>query len=366
MLLVASSLCLVAAAQAPRSPTPALETLGLRVVDAVNGLEYPTSAVFLPDRRMLISERPGRLRIAADDRLSPPIAGVPQVGGGEGGLLDVVLDPEFQRNRTIYISYSELNSSGDAGTTVASAELGESALTRLRIIYRQEPKLRTSVNFGSRLVVRADGTLWITQGDLARPSQAQDLSSLTGKIVRINRDGSVPRDNPFAARSDARPEIWSYGHRNVQAAARHPHTGELWTVEHGARGGDELNRPVGGKNYGWPVISYGVNYDGSPIGQGLTANAEMEQPVYYWDPVIAPSGATFYTADAIPQFKDSLLVSSLRGGIVRLVIQNGRVVRESRFLGNDVGRTRHVVQGPDGHVYLLLDQRNGRIVRVQP
>lgn len=367
VVVLGSSICLFAAAQAPRSPSPAVETLGLRVVDAVKGLEYPTSAVFLPDRRMLISERPGRLRIAgADGRLSPPIAGVPQVGGGEGGLLDVILDPDFQRNRTVYISYSELNSTGEAATAVASAELADAGLTNLRVIYRQLPKLHTSVNFGSRVMVRADGSLWITQGDLAQPSQAQDLSSLTGKIVRINRDGSVPRDNPFAGRSDVRPEIWSYGHRNVQAAALHPHTGELWTVEHGAHGGDELNRPEGGKNYGWPVISYGVNYDGSPIGQGLTARAGMEQPVYYWDPVIAPSGATFYTADAIPQFNNSLLISSLRGGFVQLVIQNGHVVRESRFLVREVGRTRDVVQGPDGLVYVLLDQRNGRIVRLQP
>jgi glucose/arabinose dehydrogenase len=337
------------------------------MADAVTGLEFPTSAVFLPDRRMLISERPGRLRIAgADGRLGAPIAGVPPVGGGEGGLLDVVLDPDFQHSRTIYISYSELDTAGEAGTTVASARLTGNGLANVQVIYRQQPKLRTSVNFGSRIVARSDGTLWITQGDLARPQHVQGLSSLAGKIVRINRDGSVPRDNPFAGRAEIRPEIWSYGHRNVQAAALHPQTGELWTVEHGARGGDELNRPERGKNYGWPAISYGVNYDGSPIGQGLTAQAGMEQPVYYWDPVIAPSGMTFYTADAIPAFKGSLLISSLRGGIVQLIMQNGRVVRETRYLAEAVGRTRQVVQGPDGFVYLLLDQRDARIVRLQP
>ena len=315
---------------------------------------------------MLVSERPGRLRIAsADGRLSPPVAGVPSVGGGEGGLLDAVLDPAFARTGAIYISYSEVNTRGEAGTTVAAARLTENGLADLRVIYRQEPKLRTSVNFGSRVIAGRDGTLWIAQGDHADPPRAQDLLSLAGKIVRINADGSIPKDNPFAGRSDARAEIWSYGHRNVQAAALHPRTGELWTVEHGARGGDEVNRPERGKNYGWPVISFGVNYDGSPIGRGITANPGMEQPIYYWDPVIAPSGMTFYSGDRIPAFTGSLLISSLRGGIVQLVLEDGRVVREARYLAEAAGRTRHVVQGPDGAVYLLLDQRNGRIVRLQ-
>ena len=367
VLVLAAAAIVSAATQAPRSPSPTQSGLGVRLVDVVRGLEYPTSAVFLPDRRMLISERAGRLRIASSDgHLSSPLGGMPAVGGGEGGLLDVILDPAFERNRTIYISYSEPGSRGDAGTAVASAELNDGALANLRVIYRQLPKMRTSVNFGSRIAAGSDGTLWVTQGDLAHAPHAQDLSSLAGKIVRIGRDGSVPRDNPFVGRSDARAEIWSYGHRNVQAAAVHPRTGRLWTVEHGARGGDEVNRPERGKNYGWPVVSYGVNYDGSPIGQGLTAKLGMEQPVYYWDPVIAPSGMTFYTGDALPPLKGSLLISSLRGGIVQLVLEGDRVIREARYLADAAGRTRQVVQGPDGFLYVLLDQRTGRIVRLQP
>ena len=353
--------------QAPRSPSPAGSRLPARMVDAVTGLVYPTSVTFLPDGRLLVAERAGRLRLAgADGQLGAPLAGLPRVGPGEGGLLDVALDPRFPQNRIIYISYSEPGAGGEAGTAVGRGELGERGLENLRVIYRQQPKMATSVNFGSRLVFRPDGTLLITQGDLSYPQQAQDLSSLAGKIVRINADGSVPHDNPFVGRRDARPEIWSYGHRNVQGAALHPETGELWTVEHGARGGDEVNRLEVGKNYGWPVISYGVNYSGSPIGEGLRAKPGMEQPVYYWDPVIAPSGMTFYTGDKFPSLNGGMLISALRGGLVHLTVEDGRVASEARYLQKETGRTRHVVQGPDGFLYLLIDSNNGRIVRLEP
>jgi glucose/arabinose dehydrogenase len=222
-------------------------------------------------------------------------------------------------------------------------------------------------HFGSRLVFARDGTLFVTQGDrFSYREQAQDLSSGLGKIVRIHADGSIPRDNPFVGRTGARPEIWSFGHRNVQAAALDPRTGQLWTVEHGARGGDELNHPEAGKNYGWPVITYGVDYSGAKIGEG-TAKPGMEQPVYYWDPVIAPSGMEFYTGDAYPGWKGSVFVGSLRPGLlVRLSLENGRVTREERYLGDLSARIRDVQQGPDGLLYLLTDARDGQLLRLEP
>jgi glucose/arabinose dehydrogenase len=257
-------------------------------------------------------------------------------------------------------------------TAVARGKFVDGAAPRLEnvtVIYRQRPQLNSRQHYGSRLVFARDGSLFVTQGDrsiMEGRMQSQRMDGLIGKIVRINPDGSVPRDNPFVGRQHARPEIWSYGHRNVQAAALHPDTGRLWTVEHGARGGDELNRVEAGKNYGWPVISYGVHYSGLKIGEG-TAKAGMEQPVYYWDPVIAPSGMTFYTGDRFPGWKGSILVGSLRpGGLVRLVIENDMVVREERHLAEVRSRIRDVRQAPDGLLYLLTDSSDGRILRVVP
>ena len=248
------------------------------------------------------------------------LGGVPAVRAqGPGGLLDVAIDPAFAENRLVYLSYSEPGEGGrGSGTAVARGRLGERGLEDVRVIYRQQPKVRSEGHYGSRLVFGRDGTLFITQGDrMNQRPRVQDLSAGIGKIMRINTDGSVPRDNPFVGREGAMPEIWSYGHRNVQAAALHPETGQLWTVEHGARGGDELNHPEKGRNYGWPVITYGRDYSGVQIGEG-TAREGMEQPVYFWDPVIAPSGMTFYTGDAFPQWKGSVLIGSLSpGALVR-------------------------------------------------
>jgi len=237
----------------------------------------------------------------------------------------------------------------------------------VRVIYRQQPKVNSGNHFGSRIVFRDDGTMFVTQGDrFSQRDAAQDLNSLIGKIVRINTDGTVPRDNPFVGRSGARPEIWSYGHRNVQAAALHPETGDLWTVEHGAAGGDELNRPEAGKNYGWPVITYGRDYSGRSIGEG-THKEGMEQPVYYWDPVIAPSGMTFYTGNAFPAWKGSALVGGLASNaLVRLTLENGRVTKEERYLGELGARIRDVQQGPDGSLYVLTDLSGGRLLRLTP
>jgi glucose/arabinose dehydrogenase len=340
----------------------------VRVETVARGLEHPWALEFLPDGRMLVTERPGRLRIVdLSGRISQPLAGVPEVeAAGQGGLLDVALDPGFAQNRLVYLSYAELREGG-AGTAVARGRLGEDRLDDVRVIYRQQPKVAGGNHFGSRLVFARDGRLFVTQGErFGYRDQAQDLSSLLGKIVRINADGSVPDDNPFVGRAGARPEIWSYGHRNVQAAAIHPETGQLWTVEHGARGGDELNHPEAGKNYGWPVITYGVDYSGLRIGEG-TAKEGMEQPVYFWDPVIAPSGMLFYTGDAFPGWKGSVLIGSLRGALVRLQLESGKVVREERYRDDGLGeRIRDVRQGPDGLVYVLTDEEEGRVLRVKP
>jgi glucose/arabinose dehydrogenase len=318
---------------------------------------------------MLVTERPGRLRsVDPDGRVSAPLAGVPQVlARGQGGLLDVALDPRFADNRLVYLAYAGPGEGNRAGTTVARGRLGDGRLEEVQIIYQQQPQVEGGNHFGSRLVFARDGTLFITQGDrFSYRDRAQDLSSGLGKIVRINPDGSVPRDNPFISHAGARPEIWSYGHRNVQSAALHPQTGQLWTVEHGARGGDELNHPEAGKNYGWPVITYGVDYSGMKIGEG-TARPGMEQPVYYWDPVIAPSGMIFYTGDAFPDWQGSIFIGSLRPGLlVRLTLADGRVAREERYLGDLGERIRDVRQGPDGLLYLLTDSRDGRLLRLRP
>jgi len=367
--------CLVVAvpragqAQAPRSPTPAPVNAPVRVETVARGLENPWGMAFLPDGRVLVTERPGRLRLVGQDgRVSAPLAGVPPVvARSQGGLLDVAIDPGFATNQLIYLSYAEPGEGGTAGTSVARGRLGEGRLEDVQVIYRQQPKVPGGHHFGSRLVFAPDGTLFVTQGDrYSERDGAQDLSVGFGKIVRINPDGSVPGDNPFVRRAGARPEIWSYGHRNVQSAALHPETRQLWTVEHGARGGDELNRPEAGKNYGWPVITYGVDYSGARIGEG-TARAGMEQPVYYWDPVIAPSGMAFYTGEAFPKWKGSIFIGSLRPGLlVRLTLAGDRVVGEERLLAGLRERIRDVRQGPDGFLYLLTDSHDGRVLRVVP
>lgn len=356
-----------ALAQAPRSPTPQPVDAPVRTTVVAEGLERPWAIEFLPDGRMLVTERPGHLRvIGTDGSVSKPLEGVPKVyARGQGGLLDIALSPRFAEDRMLYLSYAEPGDGG-AGTAVARARFADSSVQDLHVIWRQVPKVRGGNHWGSRLVFANDGTLFVTLGDRFNyRDQAQDLSNTIGKIVRIQPDGSIPKDNPFVGREGARPEIWSYGHRNIQAAALHPQTGLLWTVMHGARGGDELDQPQAGRNYGWPVITYGVDYSGAKIGEG-TAREGMEQPVYWWDPVIAPSGAQFYTGDRLPGWKGDLLVGSLNpGALVRLRIEDGRVVREVRHLP-DVGRVRDVKQGPDGLVYLAIDSADGKVLRVEP
>ena len=368
-LLVATLLALahhVAAADAPRSPTPASQRNVFDVKVVAKGIEHGWGLALLPDGRMLVTERPGRMRfIGVDGKLSAPLQGLPPVAAiGQGGLLDVTLSPEFASDRLVYFSFAEPGDGG-IGTAVARGRLTDTALQNVQVIWRQQPKVDGGNHFGSRVVFRGDGTLFVTMGDrYSHRPKVQDLGTTIGKVVRINADGSVPRDNPFVNRAGARPEIWSYGHRNVQAAALQPGTGELWTVEHGARGGDELNNPRAGRNYGWPVITYGVDYSGEKIGEG-TAKAGMEQPVYYWDPVIAPSGAVFYTGQAFTDWQGDLFVGSMSpGALVRLELENGRVLRETRYLGELDERIRDVAQGSDGALYVLTDSGRGRVLQL--
>lgn len=344
------------------------ERASVRVVTVASGLEHPWSLAFLPDGRMLVTERPGRMRVVGrDGAVGAPLGNLPAIRtGGQGGLLDVVLDPGFASNRTIYFAYAEAGEGG-AGTAVARARLGDGALEDVRVIFRQRPKVGGGNHFGSRLVFGRDGHLFVTLGErYSERDRAQDLGTTLGKVVRIAPDGSVPKDNPFVGRSGALPEIWSYGHRNPQGAALHPATGQLWTVEHGARGGDEINTPLAGRNYGWPVITYGRDYTGFRIGEG-TAKPGMEQPLHFWDPSIAPSGLAFYTGDAFPAWKGSVFVGALAGRLVaRLELDGTKVVREERMLGELGERIRDVRQGPEGALYLVTDARNGRILRVEP
>jgi len=341
----------------------------LRAVTVASGLRHPWGMTFLPDGRMLVTEREGDIRIVTlAGEKSAPLKGVPEAYvSGQGGILDVALDPAFPENNLVYVSFSEPGPGG-AGTAVLRAKLdleGE-ALKQGEIIFRQEPKTNGGRHFGSRLVFAPDGTLFITVGERGERDRTQDFTINRGQVVRVNPDGTIPTDNPFVGVAGRRPEVWSYGHRNPQGAALHPQTGRLWTVEHGARGGDEINRPEAGKNYGWPVISYGRHYSGGKIGDG-THKAGYEQPLYYWDPSIAPSGMAFYTGDAFPEWQGDLFVGSLKFGLlVRLDMDGDRVTAEERLLEGLDDRVRDVRQGPDGLIYLLTDDYDGRILRLEP
>jgi len=334
-----------------------------------SGLSHPWSLAFLPDGRRLVTERGGQLRmIDAQGRLDPqPIAGLPEIRQhGQGGLLDVVLHPDFAHNRLVYFSFAE-SGPGGFGTAVARGRLEDHRLSRVEVIYRMQRKTGTRHHFGSRLVFDGNGYLYITQGDRGDRPRAQDLNDHAGSLIRLNDDGGIPGDNPFVGRADAKPEIYSYGHRNMQGAALDPRSGKVWTHEHGPQGGDEINIPEPGKNYGWPVITYGVNYGiGTAIGEG-TSKPGMEQPIYYWVPSIAPSGMAFYEGDRFPAWKGNLFVGSLKFGLlVRLELDGDRVTHEERLLDGKLGRIRDVRQGPDGLIYLLTDESNGQLIRLLP
>ena len=344
------------------------------VVETVaSGLTNPWGLAFLPDGRMLVTERPGRLRvITPEGQILPAVDGLGAVevaAKGQGGLLDVALDPQFPDNRTIYLSLAEDRGGNRSGTSVMRAKLNQAgtALEGAQVIFRQEPAHTTSNHFGSRLVFDRDGNLFVTAGDrFTLRDQAQNPANHVGKIMHITPEGRPAPNNPFLQREGVRPEIWSLGHRNVQGAALNPATGELWIADHGARGGDEINIPQAGKNYGWPVITYGVDYSGAKIGEG-TAKPGLEQPIHYWVPSIAPSGMAFYTGDKFPAWRGSVLVGALAGELLtRLSLDGNRITGEERILQDLGERIRDVRQGPDGYVYLLTDRPSGRLLRVKP
>lgn len=348
------------------------------VVTVASGLENPWGMAFLPGGRMLVTERPGRMRVVgADGTLSPPVTGLPAVdAAGQGGLLDVTLDPGFGTNHLIYWSYAEPRQTGGNNSAVARGTFVDGAAPRVdnvQVIFHQTPSLASRAHFGGRLIFARDGTLFITLGDRSITEgrmQAQRMDGLLGKVVRLNSDGSVPKDNPFVGREGVRPEIWSLGHRNVQAATLNPATGELWEVEHGTRGGDEINIARKSQDYGWPTIAYGIEYSGGPITGGIQAKDGMEQPLYYWDPVIAPSGMVFYTGDLFPAWKGNLFIGGMAStSLVRLTIDGEKVVDEERLLTElqpKRERIRDVRQGPDGAIYLLTDSAQGRMLKLVP
>jgi len=342
----------------------------MQVQTVAQGLEHPWALAFLPAGRFLVTERPGRMRVIdADGKVGPPLAGVPRVvTGGQAGLLDVVLDSGFSTHRTLFFCFSEPRPC-DNSTALARARLSTDStrLEDVKVIFSQKPKIASNNRFGCRIVETPDGNLFLTLGErFSRKEEAQKLDSHLGKVVRITKEGAPAPGNPFIGRAGALPEIWSYGHRNSQGATLAP-DGAFWMHEHGPQGGDEINVPQPGRNYGWPVITYGENYGGGPIGEGITAKAGMEQPLHYWVPSIAPSGMAFLTSDRYgPAMKGNLFIGSLKFGyLARLELGGGKVLREHKLL-EGLGRVRDVRQGPDGLLYLLTDLENGRLLRVVP
>ena len=363
---IAALFLLTAAARSPE--VIKTQEHDLRIVEVASGLEHPWSLVFLPDGRILVTERPGRLRVIKDGRLEAvPVAGLPPIEAhGQGGLLDVALHPRFAENQLIYLAYAGPGKGG-VSTEVARGKLVDNRLEDVQVLFRQQPKSKTGRHFGSRLVFDRAGDLYITLGDRGERERAQRPDDHAGSVIRLHDDGRIPADNPFIGKQGWQPEKFTLGNRNIQGAALHPRTGELWAHEHGPQGGDEINVIRAGINYGWPVITYGVNYViGTAIGEG-THKPGMAQPLYYWVPSIAPSGMTFYTGDRFPRWRGDLFVGSLKDRmLVRLSLDGEQVVGEERFLYDALGRIRDVRQGPDGLLYLLTDENDGALVRLEP
>jgi glucose/arabinose dehydrogenase len=362
VFVVAAAITAPASAQTVQSQKQAF-----RPVVVTNGLDHPWSLAFLPDGRMLVTERSGQLRVIVDGRLQDaPIAGVPEVvAKGQGGLLDVILHPDYANNGWIYLSYAASSLRG-AHTAVARARLDGNRLVDLQSIFTGNNVASGGVHFGSRLAFGGDGKLYVTVGERGDSDRAQDLGSHNGTAVRLNDDGTVPGDNPFVNTAGAMPEIYSYGHRNPQGMARHPGTGAIWLHEHGPKGGDEINIVRPGINYGWPVITYGRSYAGFSIGEG-SEKPGLAQPIHHWTPSIAPSGMAFYTGDKFPAWRGNLFVGSLKfRHLVRVELDGERVVFQERLLENAFGRVRDVRQGPDGLLYLLTDEDDGALIRLEP
>lgn len=346
----------------------------VRTETVASGLENPWGVAFLPEGRFVVTEKPGRLRlVAADGKLGAPIQGLPPIAaGGQGGLLDVLADSGFAQNRTLYFCYSEPEAAGGSANSTALARARLSAdgtkLEALQVIFSQKPKVASRAHFGCRIVESRDRTLFLTLGDrFSRKDDAQTLDNHHGKVVRIAKDGSVPKDNPFVGKPGALPEIWSYGHRNSQGATLAP-DGRFWMTEHGPQGGDEINIPQAGRNHGWPVITYGENYGGGKIGEGITRKDGMEQPLHYWVPSIAPSGMAFLTSDRYgAAWKGNLFVGSLKFGYLdRIELKDDKVVAEHKLLADGRARIRDVKQGPDGLLYVLTDESDGKLLRLRP
>lgn len=354
---------------APQGPVRT-EKATFHVVEVAGGLENPWSVAFLPDGGMLVTERPGRLRLIENGKLrAEPIAGVPEVyAQGQGGLLDVALDPAFAQNQRIYLSYAYAEG-GKTTTRVMRARFSPEGLTEQKVIFSAEPMVRSSAHFGSRLAFGTDGTLYVTVGErFSERQKAQKLDSHLGKVLRITTDGAPAPGNPFVGRAGARPEIYTFGHRNPQGLVVDPRDGRVLEQEHGAMGGDEINVLKPGANYGWPEVSFGKNYDGSPVGTGKSAAPGFEPPAFYWNPSIAPSGMTLYLGNRFPGWQGDLLVGALAYQLVtRLDLdEQGRILKEERFLEGDLGRVRDVRTGPDGLVYLLTDEDPGGLYRLEP
>jgi glucose/arabinose dehydrogenase len=339
-----------------------------RVVKVAEGLEQPWSVAFLPDGRMLVTEKPGRLRLIVNGQLvAAPVTGVPQVTvHGQGGFFDVVPHPQFEKNQLVYLSYAARGDDG-VGTELARARLTGNRLEDVQVLFRQSPKGRSGNHFGGRIVFDRAGYLYLTLGDRGEMPRAQKPDDHAGSVIRLHDDGRVPADNPFVGKPGWKPEKLDLGHRNQQGAALHPQSGVLWTHEHGPQGGDEINIIRPGVNYGWPVITYGVNYGiGTKIGEG-THKEGMAQPLYYWVPSIAPSGMAFYTGDAFPKWKGDLFVGSLKFQLlVRLRLDGEKVVKEERLMQGAIGRIRDVRMGPDGFLYVVTDESPGVVARLEP
>ncbi|RSF01457.1 PQQ-dependent sugar dehydrogenase [Achromobacter aegrifaciens] len=368
-LFLSFSLCLALPASAQPGPEPA--SVPARVTAVVGGLNHPWAMAFLPEGGVLITERPGNLRLLRiPGGLSKPLAGVPKVAAqGQGGLLDVALSPDFAQDRYVYLSYAEADGS-KSGTAVGRGKLSAdgSALEDFRVLFRQQPKLSSGLHYGSRLVFDGKGYLYISLGENNQRPTAQDLDKLQGKVVRLKADGSVPTDNPFVGQAGARPEIWSYGHRNPQGMALNPWSGQLWENEHGPRGGDEINLVQRGKNYGWPLATHGINYSGQPIPEATAAELPgMEPPLYWWPKSPAISGMAFYNADRFPAWRNSVFIGALANqNLIRLTLDGDRVVAQEWLLTDRKQRIRDVRQGPDGYVYVLTDASPGELLRLAP
>lgn len=365
----AKDTAVVAPSQKP-AQTLASQAGVMEVTEVARGLEHPWAMTFLPDGSLLVTERAGRLRkVGTDGSISAPLAGVPTVfAEGQGGLLDVALSPNFANDQRVYLSYAEPGENGSAGTAVAYGTLGAAGLENLKVIYQQQPKLVGPNHFGSRLAFDGQGHLFISQGERNDRPTSQKLDMLQGKLVRLDLEGNIPKGNPFVGQAGARPEIWSYGHRNMQGMAIDPRTGKLWQSEHGPRGGDEINLPQPGKNYGWPIITHGINYSGMRIPEAIgSAKEGMEPPYHVWEKSPGLSGMAFYTGRPGNPWNDSLFLGSLaESNLIRLTLQGDKIVGEERLLKEAGERVRDVRVGPDDNLYVLTDEEDGKLLRIQP